>query len=194
MTLILASASPRRVDLLAQIGITPDAIIPADIDETPLKGETPKAMVLRLAHDKAQLIAKDHKDAFVIAADTTVALGVRTFGKAEDENEARAILQKLSGRKHQVWGGIALAVPGKKIITRAVCTAVKFKRLTEKEIAAYIASGEWKGKAGAYGIQGKAAGFVASINGSYTNIVGLSLYDIMNMLEGNAFAPRQPRP
>lgn len=187
MTLVLASASPRRVDLLAQLGIVPDAIAPADIDETPLKHETPKAMVLRLARQKAEHVAPSHRGAFIIAADTSVALGVRVYGKAQDENDARRILGKLSGRKHQVWGGIALVTPAGKIITRAVCTAVKFKRLTDADLDAYIASGEWKGKAGAYGIQGKAAHFVASISGSYTNIVGLSLYDIMNMLEGNGF-------
>lgn len=183
--LILASASPRRVDLLKQVGIVPDAILPADIDETPLKNELPKSLVLRLAVAKAQHVAT--KDAYTIGADTTVALGRRMYGKAENETEARAIIEKLSGRTHKVWGGIALITPNGKTITRAVVTSVKFKRLTTAEIGAYVASGEWMGKAGAYGIQGKAAGFVASMAGSYTNIVGLSLYDIMNMLEGNGF-------
>jgi septum formation protein len=185
--LVLASASPRRVDLLAQIGITPDTIIAADIDETPLKDETPRAMVVRLARAKAAHVAPDHAGAFIIAADTSVALGRRVYGKADNEAQARATLQKLSGRTHRVWGGIALVTPAGKIITRAVCTSVKFKRLTPRDIDVYVKSGEWKGKAGAYGIQGKAAHFVASISGSYTNIVGLSLYDTMNMLEGNAF-------
>ncbi|MCB9987268.1 MAG: septum formation protein Maf [Rhodospirillales bacterium] len=184
---MLASASPRRIELLAQIGIAPDAVIPAEIDETPLKGETPKAMVERLAREKAAVIAHTHPDAYVIAADTTVALGVRIFGKAETGEQARAFLQKLSGRTHRVWGGIALATPGGRLVSRVVCTRVAFKRLSEGEIGAYIASNEWRDKAGAYGIQGRAAAFVADIHGSHSNIVGLSLYDIMNMLNGNGF-------
>lgn len=185
--LILASASPRRVDLLKQIAIVPDAVLPADIDETPGRNERPKDLVLRLARAKAEHIAKNHKDAFIIGADTTVALGTRMFGKAENETDARAILEKLSGRTHQVYGGICVVTPTGKTITRCVITSVKFKRLSAAEIGAYVASQEWRGKAGAYGIQGPAAAFVAEIRGSYTNIVGLSLYDIMNILGGNGF-------
>lgn len=187
MTLILASASPRRVDLLAAQGIVPDAVIPADIDETPLKREPPKAMVLRLAKAKAEAIAKNHPDTFILAADTTVAVGRRILGKPENEAEAHAFLNLMSGRNHRVIGGIALITPQGKTITRAVETTVKFKHLSKTETDAYIASGEWQGKAGGYGIQGKAAAFVASINGSYTNIVGLSIYDTMNMLNGNGY-------
>lgn len=185
--LILASASPRRIDLLKQVGIVPDAVIPADIDETELKGESPRAMVLRLARGKAEAIAAQNKGAFIIAADTTVAIGSRILGKAADAAEARVFLEKLSGRTHHVYGGIAVVTPAGKLVSRVVDTSVKFKRLTKSEIDNYVDSGEWDGKAGAYGIQGKAAAFVADIRGSYTNIVGLSLYDIMNILEGNAY-------
>lgn len=185
--IILASASPRRIELLKQIGIVPDAVIPADIDETELKGERPRDMVLRLARIKAETIAAKNKNAFVIAADTTVALGRRILGKASDKNEARRFLEMLSGRTHHVYGGIAVVTPAGKMVSRVVDTSVKFKRLTDHEIIAYLNSGEWDGKAGAYGIQGKAAPFVADIRGSYTNIVGLSLYDIMNILKGNGY-------
>lgn len=187
--LVLASASPRRVELLAQLGIVPDAIHPTDIDETPIKGETPKDMVLRLAIAKAQASAAVHAGAFVLAADTTVALGRRIIGKADDAAHAREILSLLSGRSHRVWGGIALVTPQGKCISRAVCTRVVFKRLSIAELDGYIASGEWQGKAGAYGIQGRAGGFVLSNNGSYGNIVGLSLCDTLAMLNGNGYDP-----
>lgn len=185
--LILASASPRRAELLAQVGIIPDAVIPADIDETPLKGEGPKALVLRLARLKGEAIAQKNPGAYIISADTIVVSGKRILGKPHDAQEAGAFLQRLSGRKHRVWGGIAVTTPEGRTITRAVCTIVDFKRLSHEEHAAYLASGEWAGKAGAYGIQGKAGAFVASVNGSYSNIVGLSLYDAMNMLNGAGF-------
>lgn len=186
--LILASASPRRVEILATQGITPSAIVAADIDETPLKGEQAKPMVLRLAKAKAEAVAKQHPDAFILAADTTVAVGRRILGKPENDTQARAFLKLMSGRNHRVWGGIALITPQGKCILRAVCTTLKFKHLSQAEIDAYIASGEWHGKAGGYGIQGKAAAFVAHINGSYTNIVGLSIFDTMNLLHGNNFS------
>lgn len=187
--LILASASPRRLELLATQGIIPDAVIAADIDETPLKNEQAKAMVLRLSKAKAEAVAKNHADSFVLAADTTVAVGRRILGKPETEAEARKFLALLSGRNHRVWGGIALVTPQGKTITRAVCTTVKFKRLSKAETDAYIASGEWQGKAGGYGIQGKAGAFVVSNNGSYSNIVGLSIHDTMNILNGNGYGP-----
>ncbi len=183
--LILASASPRRIDLLAQIGIKPDAVSPADIDETPLKNELPRAMVKRLSLAKCKAVAET--GTFTLAADTTVALGRRNFGKPADAADARAILEKLSGRKHQVWGGIAVITPTGKTVTRVIKTDVRFKRLSKDELDAYIASGEWQGKAGAYGIQGLAGAFVTEIHGSYTNIVGLSLYDTMNILNGNGY-------
>lgn len=144
-------------------------------------------MVLRLAKAKAAAVAKNHVGCFVLAADTTVALGRRILGKPENESEARKFLELMSGRNHRVYGGIAVVTPAGKMVARAVETTVKFKHLSKSEMDAYIASGEWQGKAGGYGIQGKAAAFVASINGSYTNIVGLSIYDIMNILNGNGY-------
>ncbi|MCB9989602.1 MAG: septum formation protein Maf [Rhodospirillales bacterium] len=185
--LILASASPRRLDLLAQAGIVPDEVIPADIDETPLKHETPRALVERLARGKAFVIAEKYPDAWVLAADTTVAAGRRILEKPADEAEARRFLDLLSGRRHRVIGGIALASPGGSLISRTSSTTVQFKYLTDSEKAAYVASRDWEGKAGGYGIQGAAEVFVKSINGSYSNIVGLSLYDTIAMLRGAGF-------
>lgn len=183
--LILASASPNRLELLTRAGITPDAVAPADIDEKLLKGETAKQLVLRLAKTKAQTIAALHPDAYILAADTTVSVGRRILEKPVDANDERKFLELLSGRRHRVWGGIAVATPTGKIITRTVQTSVQFKRLSARDIDTYIASGEWQGKAGGYGIQGLAGTFVTFINGSYSNIVGLSLYDTMVMLNGN---------
>lgn len=185
--LILASASPRRLDLLAQVGVTPTHVIPADIDETPLKDELPRAHALRLAQEKAEIVAKDHKDHFIIAADTVVACGRRILPKTEDETQARDCLTLLSGRRHHVYGGICIITPQGKIITRLSDTIVKLKRLTDADIENYIQSTEWDGKAGGYAIQGQAAGFVSFIQGSYSNVVGLSLYDIMQILNGNNF-------
>lgn len=184
--LILASASPRRLELLAQIGIAPD-VYPADIDETRLKDETARALVLRLAEGKARAIAATHPGQFILAADTTVTVGRRILEKPADEAEVRKFLELLSGRRHRVLGGIAVMTPDGKLITRAVSTVVAFKRLTKDEIDGYVASGQWRGKAGGYGIQEKAGAFVTFINGSYSNIVGLSLYDTMVILNGNGF-------
>ncbi len=162
----------------------PDQIIPADIDETPHKGELPRALAERLAREKALAVAGDHPDALVLAADTVVACGRRVLGKAEDEAEARRFLQLLSGRRHRVVGGIAICAPGGKVLSRAVETVVQFKKLSPREIDHYLSCGEWEGKAGSYGVQGQAAAFVKFIRGSYSNVVGLSLYDTMRMLEG----------
>ena len=185
--LILASASPRRLDLLKQINIKPSDIIAADIDETPQKNELPKDLALRLAQAKAKEISKNHKDAFILAADTVVACGRRILPKAENENEARECLSLLSGRRHHVYGGICVITPDGKICTRLCDTIVKFKRLAPADIDDYITSGEWEGKAGGYAIQGIAAGFIPLIQGSYSNVVGLSLYDIIQILRGNRF-------
>lgn len=185
--LILASASPRRVDLLKQIHITPDHIIPADIDETPLKGELPKVHALRLSEEKAARIAQNHPDSYIIAADTVVACGRRILPKTEDADTAKTCLTLLSGRSHRIYGGIALAKPDGTIISRIVETRVQFKRLDTPTIATYLQSGEWSGVAGGYAIQGLAAAFIKNINGSYSNVVGLSLYDIMNMLDGAGY-------
>ncbi|MEQ8665802.1 MAG: nucleoside triphosphate pyrophosphatase [Rhodospirillales bacterium] len=183
--LVLASASPRRLDLLAQIGVTPDAVAAADVDERPVKRELPGPMARRLAVVKAQAIAVTEPDSFVLAADTVVACGRRALGKPADEAEARSFLGLLSGRRHRVYGGVALIAPGGKIQTRLVMTAVRFKRLSAPETDAYIATGEWQGKAGAYAIQGHAAAFVAQINGSYPNVVGLPLFEVAGLLRGH---------
>ncbi len=182
--LVLASASPRRVDLLKQIGISPDAIVPADIDETPLKGELPRSLAERLAAAKALKVAETAPDAFVLAADTVVACGRRALPKTETEAEAATCLDLLSGRSHRVLGGVALAAPDGRVWRRLVVTAVTLKRLDGRERAAYLASGEWRGKAGGYAIQGLAAALVRRINGSYSNVVGLPLYETTALLQG----------
>ena len=179
---ILASASPRRRDLLSQIGVTPDQIIPADIDETPLKGEVPKDHALRLAQEKAAAVAQSNPEAVILAADTVVACGRRILPKAETEAQARECLGLLSGRRHRVLGGIAVISPGGKTTSRLVTTVVQFKRLDDGEIDAYVASGEWQGKAGGYAIQGRAGALIPSINGSYSNVVGLALAETRALL------------
>jgi len=184
MRLILASASPRRLDLLKQIGVVPDAVLPADVPEEPTKGETPPQLASRLALAKARAVAQRHSDAVVLAADTVVACGRRILPKAEDEATARRCLSLLSGRRHRVLGGIAVLAPGRAPSARLITTIVMFKRLTEEEIAAYLASGDWHGKAGGYAIQGRAAAFVRAINGSYTNVVGLDLFATAALLRG----------
>jgi len=182
--LILASASPRRLDLLRQAGIEPDCVVPADIDETPLKAETPDKHALRLAIEKAKAVAPAHADGFVLAADTVVGCGRRILPKAEDEATARRCLGLISGRRHRVLGGIALIAPDGRMATRLVESAVVFKRLSKAEIDAYLASGEWHGKAGGYAVQGRAAAHIRFLSGSYSNVVGLSLYDVHQMLTG----------
>lgn len=181
MAFILASASPRRLELLGQIGREPDAIIPADIDEAQLQDESPKTMVERLALAKAQAVAKSHGNDIILAADTVVACGRRVLPKPTDEKEAKKYLALLSGRRHRVYGGIAVITPDRQQV-RSVMTRVSFKRLSDDEIESYLSSGEWQGKAGAYAIQGRAASFVKQINGSYSNVVGLCLYAAETML------------
>jgi septum formation protein len=185
--LVLASASPRRLDLLRQIGIAPAAVDPAEIDETPLKGELPAAYARRVAVLKLETVAPRHPGDFVLAADTVVACGRRILPKAEDEATAARCLTLLSGRRHHVLGGMAIATPDGRRVTRLVDTAVIFKRLSAEEIAAYLSSGEWRGKAGGYAVQGLAAVFVRALSGSYSNVVGLSLYDTAAMLNGVGF-------
>jgi septum formation protein len=187
--LILASASPRRVELLRQIAFVPDAVDPADLDETPLKAELPAQHALRLAIAKAEAVASRHPGAFVLAADTVVGCGRRILPKAEDVAAARRCLTLLSGRRHRVHGGIAVVTPSGKLVSRQVQTTVTFKRLTEAEIADYIASEEWRGKAGGYAIQGLAALFVRQIGGSYSNVVGLPLYETAALLNGQGYRP-----
>ena len=186
--LVLASASPRRVELLALVGITPDRIEPADIDETPLKGETPPRLAARLAVSKAQAVAARAPDAVVLAADTVVAVGRRLLEKAADEAEAERFLRLLSGRNHRVLTGVAVAAGG-RVRHRVVDTRATFKVLSDAEIAAYVASGEWRGKAGGYGIQGRAGAFVTRIVGSYPAVMGLPLYETVNLLNGAGWRP-----
>lgn len=183
-TLVLASASARRLTLLGQVGITPDLVAPAEIDETPLAREKPADMALRLAHAKAEAVAPDHRQSLVLAADTVVAVGRRILGKAGDEGQARTFLRLLSGRRHKVYSAIALIAPNGARSDRVVATTVAVKRLSEQEIAGYIASGEWRGKAGGYAIQGRAAAFVRGLNGSYSNVVGLPLFETSALLRG----------
>ncbi|HEY5410843.1 MAG TPA: Maf family nucleotide pyrophosphatase [Caulobacteraceae bacterium] len=183
-TLVLASASPRRLDLLRLIGLEPDRVAPADLDETPLRDETPRRLALRLAAEKAAAAAAEAPDAFVLAADTVVALGRRLLGKAASMDEARAWLELLSGRAHRVFTGVAVIAPGGRSAVRLAEARVHFKRLTTHEIDAYLASGEWEGKAGGYAIQGRAGGFVIEMQGSYSAIIGLPLYETRALLEG----------
>jgi septum formation protein len=180
--LILASASPRRLELLAQLGIVPDAVEPATLDEAPLAGETPARCAVRLAEAKARAVAARHAGACVLGADTVVACGRRILPKAERESEARACLALLSGRRHRVLGGVCAIAPDGRARRRVVTTIVAFKRLTAGEIAAYLASGEWRGKAGGYAIQGRAAAFVRFMSGSYSNVVGLPLHETALLL------------
>jgi septum formation protein len=181
---VLASASPRRLELLRAIGLAPGKVDPADIDETPLAGETPRLLATRLARAKAAVTAERHPDAFVLAADTVVALGRRLLGKPEDAADAERMLRLLSGRAHQVLTAVAVIAPGGRAGARRSETRVHFKRLTEREIAAYVDSREWDGKAGGYGVQGRAGAFVMSLNGSYTGVVGLPLYETRALLVG----------
>ena len=185
--LVLASASPRRLDLLAQAGIRPDSVSPADIDETPLKDESPRVLAHRLAVEKARAV---HADAqFTMAGDTVVALGRRMMPKAADANEVRECLDLLSGRSHQVLSGLAVIAPDGRESVKVVTSRVVFKRLTPAEVEHYAAHGDGIGKAGGYAIQGGAAPFVKRINGSYTAIVGLPLYEAVSMLGGLGFEP-----
>lgn len=187
--LVLASASPRRLELLKQIGLAPARVDPAELDETPLSHELPAAHALRLARAKAVAVAARQPGAVVLAADTVVACGRRILPKGTDEATARRCLMLLSGRRHRVLGGVAVAAPGGEVRTRLVTTIVAFKRLTEAEIDAYLASGEWRDKAGAYAIQGRAARFVRFLSGSYSNVVGLPLYETAAMLDAAGYAP-----
>ena len=180
--LVLASASPRRLELLRRIGVEPDEVRPADIDESEIPGETPRQLAERLARSKASSVPSEN--AIVLGSDTVVAVGRRILPKTEDEKSARACLELLSGRGHRVWTGVALLAPDGRMSSRLVETRVAFKRLSSDEIDAYIASGEWQGKAGGYGIQGMAEAFVIRLAGSYSGVMGLPLYETANMLRG----------
>mgnify|MGYP003564975800 FL=1 len=185
MRLVLGSASPRRRDLLAQIGVEPDAIRPADIDETPAPGELPRPYCARMAREKAVAVAAG-PDELVLTADTTVALGRRILGKPADAAEAVEFLMMLSGRRHRVITAVALR-HGDTIRARDVVTTVQMKRLSDMEISWYIRTGDWQGKAGAYGIQGPAGALIPWINGSFTGVVGLPLAETANLLRGAGY-------
>jgi nucleoside triphosphate pyrophosphatase len=182
--LVLASASPRRADLLRQIGIVPDVVAPAEVDERPGANERPADHARRLAEAKADQIARTYQGSFVLAADTVVALGRRILPKPADEAAARRALALLSGRRHRVLGAVVLVAPDGQRARRLVVTTVRFKRLAEREIAADLESGEWRDKAGGYAIQGRAAAFVPAITGSYSNVVGLPLAETAALLQG----------
>jgi len=185
--LVLASASPRRLDLLRQIGIEPTRIAPADIDETPLAREIPRAHALRLAGAKARAVAALFPDAVVLAADTVVGCGRRILPKAEDRASAQSCLELLSGRRHRVFGAICVVAPGRRPVLRLSTTVVRMKRLSDAERATYLDGGEWRGKAGGYAIQGIAGSFVVKLSGSYPNVVGMPLYETASLLAGNGF-------
>ena len=185
--LILASASPRRRDLLAQIGIVPDDIRPADINEDPMPGELPKGHAERLACEKASAAAQSVNSAYILAADTVVGVGRRILPKAETEDQVADCLQLMSGRAHRVYTGVALVSPDGILRRRVVETRLKFKRLSDADIQTYIDTGEGIGKAGGYGIQGFAECFIRQINGSYSNVVGLPLFETRNLLRGAGY-------
>lgn len=191
--LILASASPRRLELLQQVGLDPDALIPADLDETPRRGELPRVLAARLAEEKAEAAAKVAKTrpelagAYLLAADTVVSVGRRILPKCEVVDEAAQCLRLLSGRAHRVYSGLTLITPKGAHRRRLVETRIRFKRLSRDEIDAYLAAGEWRGKAGGYAIQGLAGGFVAKLIGSYSSVVGLPLYETLSLLAGEGY-------
>ena len=193
---VLASGSPRRLALINQAGIEPDALRPADIDETPKRGEIPRAYTTRLAREKAQAalanvsLDDELKGSFILAADTVVAVGRRILPKAELLDQAAQCLRLLSGRNHRVYTSICLVTPREAFRQRLVETRVRFKRLSEEDIESYLASGEWRGKAGGYAAQGIAGGFVVKLVGSYSNVVGLPLYETVSLLGGEGFPIR----
>ena len=194
--LVLASGSPRRLALLNQAGIEPDALLPANVDETPTRGELPRACANRLARAKAEASLKSVKlddnlrGSFILAADTVVAVGRRILPKAELVDEASQCLRLLSGRNHRVYTAVSLVTPNEAFRQRLIETRVRFKRLTEEDIKAYLDAGEWRGKAGGYAVQGIAGSFVVKMVGSYTNVVGLPLYESISLLGGEKFPIR----
>ena len=191
--LVLASASPRRIELLQQAGIEPDRLLPAELDETPLRAEHPRSLAKRLSRSKAEtaleMLQKEGAptDAFILAADTVVSVGRRILPKAEVSDQAAYCLRLLSGRSHRVYTGVCMINPAGKVRQRLVETRVRFKRLSSEELEAYLASGEWRGKAGGYAVQGLAGSFVVKIVGSYTNIVGLPLQETIGLLAADGY-------
>ena len=194
--LVLASGSPRRLALINQAGIEPEALRPADLDETPLRGELPRACANRLARAKAdaalEMVRLDDelKGAYILSADTVVAVGRRILPKAELLDQAAQCLRLLSGRNHRVHSAVCLVTPNESFRQRLVETRVRFKRLSDDDIEAYLASGEWRGKAGGYAAQGIAGSFIVKLVGSYTNVVGLPLYETTTLLAGEGYPIR----
>lgn len=191
--LVLASGSPRRLALLNQAGIEPDALMPAEVDETPERGELPRTLAVRLAREKAEKIiervrsTESVRGAYIVAADTVVAVGRRILPKPELLEEASACLRLLSGRTHRVYSGVCVVTPKDGIKTRLVESRVRFKRLSSQDVESYLASGEWRGKAGGYAIQGLAGSFVVKLVGSHSNVVGMPLYETVLLLSGEGF-------
>ncbi len=191
--LILASGSPRRLDLLKQAGLEPDHLLPMDLDETPGKAEHPRTLARRLSREKAEAAVKALKgdpewpNRYILAADTVVAIGRRILDKTEMANEASSALNLLSGRTHRVYSGVCVVTPANRMRQKLVETRVRFKRLSRVEIEAYLASGQWRDKAGGYAIQGLAGAFVAKLVGSYSNVVGLPLLETVNLLTGEGY-------
>jgi septum formation protein len=190
---VLASASPRRLQLLERAGLSPDLLNPSDVDETAGRRETPRALSIRLAREKAArarempLVQAAGPNAFILAADTVVGLGRRILPKATTDDEARDCLSLLSGRSHWVYSSVCLIAPGDRISSRCVETKVRFKRLSREDVDSYIACGEWRGKAGGYAIQGPAEVFVRQLTGSYSGVMGLPLYETVYLLEGAGY-------
>src|SRR5919206_3925383 len=194
--LVLASGSPRRLALLNQAGIEPDSLQPAEVNELPIKGELPRALATRLARAKAEValasgkIDEELRGSYIVAADTVVAVGRRVMPKADMLEDAAACLRLLSGRNHRVYTGVCLVTPKETFRQRLVETRVRFKRLSNEDLEAYLASGEWRGKAGGYAIQGLAGTFVVQLIGSYSNVVGLPLYEAAALLDGEGYPVR----
>lgn len=187
--LILASASPRRMELLAQIGVRPDRVLSADIDETPLKDETPRRLVARLAEGKAMAVAQQNLGAFVLAADTIVAVGTRILGKPVDAIDAERMLRLMSGRAHKVMTGVCLIAPDGRRGARLSETRIKFRRLSDADVARHLEAGEWRDAAGAYKAQGIAGADIAFLSGSHSSVVGLPLFETRNLLTGLGWRP-----
>ena len=185
--LILASSSPQRKKLLETIGISPDEIVPANIDETPLKREKPKDFAIRMAREKAFSVAKENLNNFILSGDTIVATGRRIIGKPSSKDEAKQFLKLLSGRRHRVLSAFTLIKPDYSEITKVVVSRVKFSRLSDKELNEYLDTNEWQGKAGGYAIQGRASAFVPWISGSYTGVMGFPMNEIKNLLKSSGW-------
>ena len=187
INLILASSSPQRLELLKQINVVPDKIVPAKIEEQPNKSEKPRDFVIRMSKEKAWNVSKQYKDSYVLSGDTIVSVGRRIIGKPSNRTEAENFLNLLSGRRHRVFSAVTLIAPDKKEMTKVTLTRVKFSRLNKNDLHEYIKTNEWKGRAGGYAIQGKASAFIPWINGSYTGIVGFPVNEVKNLLSSSGW-------